>query len=40
MYIRPVNLTDDDKVMPDGSQSYNFAVSEGNFVIIKTEFRS
>ncbi|WJY26832.1 ABC transporter substrate-binding protein [Sporosarcina trichiuri] len=30
MYVRLVNLTDDDKVVPDGSLSYNFAMAEGN----------
>lgn len=30
MYVRLVNLTDDDQVVPDGSLSYNFAIAEGN----------
>lgn len=30
MYVRLVNLTDDDKVVSDGSLSYNHAIAEGN----------
>ncbi len=30
MYIRLVNLTDEDEVVSDGSLSYNFAIAEGN----------
>ncbi|WP_339250287.1 ABC transporter substrate-binding protein [Sporosarcina sp. FSL W8-0480] len=30
MYVRLVNLTDDDKVVSDGSLSYNYAIGEGN----------
>lgn len=30
MYIRIVNLTDDDQVIPDGSLSHNFSIKEGN----------
>lgn len=30
MYVRLVNLTDDDKVTADGSLSHNFSIAEGN----------
>lgn len=30
MYVRLVNLTDDDKVVSDGSLSYNHAIADGN----------
>ena len=30
MYVRLVNLTDDDKVVSDGSLSYNYAIADGN----------
>ncbi|MDW0117169.1 ABC transporter substrate-binding protein [Sporosarcina thermotolerans] len=30
MYVRLVNLTDDDQVISDGSLSYNYAIGEGN----------
>ncbi|SFP99292.1 peptide/nickel transport system substrate-binding protein [Desemzia incerta] len=30
MYVRLVNLTDDDQVVSDGSLSYNHAIAEGN----------
>ena len=30
MYVRVVNLTDDDKVIPDGSLSWQFAIEDGN----------
>ena len=30
MYVRLVNLTDDDEVVSDGSLSYNHAIAEGN----------
>lgn len=30
MYVRLVNLTDDDKITSDGSLSYNHAIAEGN----------
>ncbi|UKS27028.1 ABC transporter substrate-binding protein [Paenibacillus sp. HWE-109] len=30
MYVRLLNLTDDDKLTADGSLSYNFAIAEGN----------
>ncbi|MGG0670428.1 ABC transporter substrate-binding protein [Lederbergia citrisecunda] len=30
MYVRLVNLTDDDHVVSDGSLSYNYAIGEGN----------
>lgn len=30
IYVRLVNLTDDDKVIPDGSLSYQFAIGENN----------
>ncbi|WP_088052586.1 ABC transporter substrate-binding protein [Virgibacillus dakarensis] len=30
MYVRIVNLTDDDEVTSDGSLSYNFGIAEGN----------
>ncbi|MGP6139443.1 MULTISPECIES: ABC transporter substrate-binding protein [unclassified Jeotgalibaca] len=30
MYVRLVNLTDDDKVVSDGSLSYNHVIAEGN----------
>lgn len=30
MYVRLVNLTDDDQVVSDGSLSYNYAIGEGN----------
>ncbi|GHU58031.1 peptide ABC transporter substrate-binding protein [Spirochaetia bacterium] len=30
MYVRLVNLTDDDKVIPDGSLSWQFSIREGN----------
>lgn len=30
MYVRLVNLTDDDKVISDGSLSYNHAIADGN----------
>jgi peptide/nickel transport system substrate-binding protein len=30
MYVRLVNLTDDDRVVSDGSLSYNYAIGEGN----------
>ncbi|MDR0554812.1 MAG: ABC transporter substrate-binding protein [Treponema sp.] len=30
MYIRVVNLTDDDKVIPDGSLSWQFSIKDGN----------
>lgn len=30
MYVRLLNLTDDDKLTPNGSLSYNFAIAEGN----------
>lgn len=30
MYVRLLNLTDDDKLTPEGSLSYNFAIAEGN----------
>jgi peptide/nickel transport system substrate-binding protein len=30
MYVRVVNLTDDDKVIPDGSRSWQFAIEDGN----------
>lgn len=29
-YVRLVNLTDDDVVVPDGSLSYNFSIADGN----------
>ena len=30
MYVRLVNLTDDDQVVADGSLSYNYSIAEGN----------
>ncbi|MDR6554793.1 ABC transporter substrate-binding protein [Paenibacillus qinlingensis] len=30
MYVRLLNLTDDDKLTPEGSLSHNFAIAEGN----------
>lgn len=30
MYVRLVNLSDDDQVVSDGSLSYNYAIAEGN----------
>ncbi|WP_262174104.1 ABC transporter substrate-binding protein [Saccharococcus sp. Marseille-Q5394] len=30
MYVRLVNLTDDDQVVSDGSLSYNYAIGDGN----------
>lgn len=30
MYVRLVNLTDDDQVVADGSLSYNYAIADGN----------
>lgn len=30
MYVRLVNLTDDDQVVSDGSLSYNHVIAEGN----------
>ncbi|MBB4823300.1 peptide/nickel transport system substrate-binding protein [Sporosarcina luteola] len=30
MYVRLVNLTDDDQVVSDGSLSYNYAIADGN----------
>ncbi|NOV03734.1 ABC transporter substrate-binding protein [Paenibacillus planticolens] len=42
MYVRLLNLTDDDKLTPEGSLSYNFAIAEGNsdyYFILRDDIR-
>ena len=34
MYVRLVNLTDDDVVVSDGSLSYNHSIAEGNSALL------
>ncbi|MDR6880519.1 ABC transporter substrate-binding protein [Bacillus sp. 3255] len=42
MYVRLLNLADDDKLTPEGSLSYNFAIAEGNsdyYFILRDDIR-
>ncbi|WP_245954989.1 ABC transporter substrate-binding protein [Paenibacillus flagellatus] len=42
MYVRLLNLTDDDKLTAEGSLSYNFAIAEGNteyYFILRDDIR-